>query len=186
MPGWLALVFEIDLAGGHAINYLMQNVSRALVDKLVMKYEGNVLQDTVGYDIFKIWEDLFLSQEERDIQSEAINKIRSNAGDKDTSDAKATKLGATYSKKYRIRLDHQILTDHGVFYPQALYNNLAFKLTLAPAKQVVKGSDTTKLNYKLKKIQLEYETIRRKTLADQASSVYSSGKEKEKAITYGR
>ena len=66
VPGSLALVFEIDLAGGHANNYLVQNVSRALVDKVVVKYEGNVLQETVGYDIFKIWEDLFLPQEEQD------------------------------------------------------------------------------------------------------------------------
>ena len=76
-------------------------------------------------------------------------------------------------------LDHQILTYNRVFYPQALYNNLAFKLTLALAlaNQVVKGSDTTKLNYKLKKIQLEYEMIQSKTLADEATSAYSAGKE---------
>ena len=53
VPGSLTLVFEIDLAGGHANNYLVQNVSRALFDKLIVKYEGNILQDTVGYDIFK-------------------------------------------------------------------------------------------------------------------------------------
>ena len=29
-----------------------------------------------------------------------------------------------YGKKYRINLDHQILTDHGIFYPQDLYNDL--------------------------------------------------------------
>ena len=81
------------------------------------------------------------------IQSEATSKIRSNAGDKDTSDAKKTKLRATYQKKYRIRLDHQILSDHGVFYPRALLNDLLFEVTLADAKQVVKGSDTTKLKY---------------------------------------
>ena len=31
VPGSLALVFDIDLTGGHANNYLVQNVSRALV-----------------------------------------------------------------------------------------------------------------------------------------------------------
>ena len=62
------------------------------------------------------------------------------------------------NKKYRINLDHQILTDHGVFYPQALYNDLIFELTLALANQVVKGSDkgSSKLVYKLINIQLEY------------------------------
>ena len=30
VPGSLALLFNIDLSGGHANNYLVQNVSRAL------------------------------------------------------------------------------------------------------------------------------------------------------------
>jgi len=42
---------------------------------------------------------------------------------------------------------------------------------------VVKGSEKTELKYKLSNIQLEYKMIRSKTLADEAKSVYSSGKE---------
>ena len=87
------------------------------------------------------------------------------------------KLQSVYSNKYRINLDHPILTDHGVFYPQALYNDLIFELTLAPALQVVRGSDPSKLVYKLENIQLEYETIRSKSLADETTSIYTSGKE---------
>ena len=64
-----------------------------------------------------------------------------------------------------------------MFYPQALYNNLVFELTLAPAGQVVNGSDTTKLGYKLENIKLEYEVILSKTLAVEAVSTYNSGKE---------
>jgi len=33
VPGSLALRFNIDLSGGHANNYLVQNVARALVSK---------------------------------------------------------------------------------------------------------------------------------------------------------
>jgi len=90
VPGSLALVFDIDLAGGHANNFLVQNVTRALVDRLVVSFAGRTLQDTVGYDIYKTFEDLFLSKEERDnrilegIQSEDLCKIRSDAGDKKT------------------------------------------------------------------------------------------------------
>ena len=112
------------------------------------------------------------------IQSEGLNKIRSNAGDKQTSSVDTeNKLNGIYGTKYRIRLDHQILNDHGTFYPQALYYDLVFELKLAPASQVVRGSDPTKLKYKLTNIQLEYEMIRSKTLADEALSTYSSGKE---------
>ena len=103
------------------------------------------------------------------------------------------KLNEVYSDKYRIRLDHEILTDHGVFYPQALYSNLIFELTLAPAPQVVKGSDASNLNYRLTNIQLEYEMIRSKTLADEAYSVYARGKEfaydhvmREEVVTFSK
>ena len=65
VSGSLALVFNIVLTGGHANNYLVQNVSRALVDKLHVKFGAESVQDTDGYDIYKIFEDLFLSVEER-------------------------------------------------------------------------------------------------------------------------
>ena len=61
VPGSLVLRFNIELQGGHVNNYLVNNVARALVDKLTLKYAGTTLQDTVGYDIYKIYEDLFPS-----------------------------------------------------------------------------------------------------------------------------
>ena len=139
VAGSLALVFNINLkvTGAHANNYLVQNVSQALVDKFVVKFAATTIQDTVSYDIYKIFEDLFLSREERanmlseGIQSVDLCKIRSGAGDKKTSSVDAeNKLNDVYGTKYRINLDHPILTDHGVFYPQALPNDLVFELTL--------------------------------------------------------
>jgi len=95
-------------------------------------------------------------------------------GNEKTSGVDAdNKLNEVYGKKYRIRLDHQILTNHGVFYPQALHNDLTFDVKLAEAIHAVRGSNSTQL----KNIQLEYKMIRSKTLAEEARSVYSSGKE---------
>ena len=186
VAGSLALVFNINLKtpGAQPNNYLVQNVSRALVDKFTVKFAATTVQDTDSYDIYKTFEDLFLSRDEREnmlregIQSDDLNKIRSGAGDKKTSGVdEENKLNGVYGTKYRINLDHPILTDHGVFYPQALYNDLVFELTLAAAHQVVRGSDGSKLGYKLENIQLEYEVIRSKSLADEALSTYNSGKE---------
>ena len=186
VAGSLALVFNINLkvTGAHANNYLVQNVSRALVDKFTVKFAATIVQDMDGYDIYKIFEDLFIPLHERanmlpeGIQSLDLCRIRSGAGDKKTSGVdEENKLNGVYGTKYRINLDHPILTDHGVFYPQALYNDLVFELTLAPVGQVVNGSDASKLGYKLENIQLEYEVIRSKSLADEAMSVYNSAKE---------
>ena len=137
--GSLAVLFSIDLKGGHVNNYLVQNVSRAIIDRFTVKFAGTVVQDTNGYDIYKIFEDLFLSSNEREekilegIESVDFCRIRSGAGDKKKSGVDAeTKLESVYKNKYRINLDHQILTNHGAFYPQALYNDLLFELTPPP------------------------------------------------------
>ena len=125
--GSLALIFDINLSAGHANSFLVQNVTRALVDKLVVSFAGTPLQKTVGYDIYKTFEDLFLSQETREgmilkgIQSEDLCKIRSGVGDKKTLAVDAeNKLEEVFSKKCRICLDSQILTDHGVSPPSPL------------------------------------------------------------------
>ena len=49
VPGSLALLFNIDLTGGHVNNYLVQNVSRALVNRFVVKFAGTKVQDTSSY-----------------------------------------------------------------------------------------------------------------------------------------
>ena len=59
VPGSFALRFDIDLSGGHANNFLVQNVTTALVDKFTVKFLTCTLQDTTGWDIFKIFEDLW-------------------------------------------------------------------------------------------------------------------------------
>ena len=64
---------------------------RALVKKLTVKFAGEILQDTDGYDLFKLYEDLLLTEKEREnrlsegIQSEDLANIRCNAGDKKTT-----------------------------------------------------------------------------------------------------
>jgi len=111
------------------------------------------------------------------IQSVDLSKIRSGAGDKKTTGVDAeNKLTEIYGMKHRIRLDHEILNDHGVLYPQALYDDLVFELTLAGADKVVKGTDPAKLKYKLTNIQLEYEMIYSPVLAHEADREYLTGK----------
>ena len=42
VPSSLALRFNIDLSGGHANNFLVDNGGRALVEKLVVKYSEDL------------------------------------------------------------------------------------------------------------------------------------------------
>ena len=61
-----SLALRFDIAGCHTNTFLVQNVAQALVEKLVVKFEGTILEETVDYDIYKTFGDLFLSEEKRD------------------------------------------------------------------------------------------------------------------------
>lgn len=52
-----SLALRFDIAGCHTNTFLVQNVAQALVEKLV--------EETVDYDIYKTFGDLFLSEEKR-------------------------------------------------------------------------------------------------------------------------
>lgn len=90
VPGTLTLNFNLKVSG-HANNFLVNNVSRALVSQMIIKFVGEILQETYGYDLIKLYEDLFLTEKERvsqiseGIQSETLSKIRCDSGDKNTS-----------------------------------------------------------------------------------------------------
>ena len=104
-------------------------------------------------------------------------KIRCNAGHKKTSGVDVEKkLSEVYGNKYRISRDHEILKDHGAFYPRAFDDELVFELRLAPVSNVVLGSDPADLDYEINNLKLEYEVIHNKELADEAKSNYLNGK----------
>ena len=81
VPRSLSLIFDLAVSG-HANDYIVNNVSRAHVDRLTVKFAGEIAQDTDGYDVIKLCEDLFLTKNERasmfreGIQSDDLSKIR--------------------------------------------------------------------------------------------------------------
>ena len=165
VPNSVALVFNLSVAG-HANSTLVNNVARNLLTSFKVKFGGEILQDTQRYDLLQTYNDLFLTKEEKDdrlkqgISSVNVRKLRTNAGDKVTTDAGEVALAAVHNTKYRIPWDHPILNDHGVFYPKALPNHLLFELTFAPVKDIVIYSDETKPpNYTITHLELEYQAI---------------------------
>ena len=137
VPGSVFLVFNLTISG-HENNTVVNNISRSLVKRQRIVFGGETLQDTTNYDLFQTYHDLFLPKEEREnmsrhgISSENMRKLRTNAGDKDTSNGKEVAMATLHNTKYCIPLDHPILTDHGVFYPKSLPHPLKFEISLAP------------------------------------------------------
>ena len=68
------------------------------------------------------------------------------------------------------------MNDRGAFYPRALDDELVFELRLAPASNVVLGSDPADLDYEINNRRLENEVIHNKELANEAKSNYLNGK----------
>ena len=163
VPGSAYLTFDLN-GTGHANNTLVNNVSRNLVKRQRVLFGGEILQDTLDYDLFQTYHDLFLSKDERDdmlrygVSNVNTRKLRTDAGDKDDSnDAKEVAMAVLYGTKYCIPLDHPILLNHGVFYPKGLSHPLKFEITLGGVSDIVVYSDTTKPpNYKITNLELEY------------------------------
>lgn len=119
VPGSLYLVFDL-IAKGDANNYFIVNLGRGLVSRMIVKFAGEVLMDNSGYDIYKIFEDLFIPKDKRmnmlleGITGYDFSKFRANAANRGAN-AHYDTLMEVYGTKHRIPLDHQILTDQGVF-----------------------------------------------------------------------
>ena len=168
---------------GHVNNTIVNNVGRNLVTRFRVLFGGETLQDTQRYDLFQTYHDLYLTSEKREdllkqgISSENMRKLRTNAGDKVTTDAKDVSLAAIHNTKYRIPLDHPILRDHGVFYPKALSHSLIFEITLASVSDIVVYSSTTPApTYSISNLELEYSCVSSEYLAREAASTYQVGK----------
>ena len=83
VPGSVFLVFNLAISG-HENNTVVNNISRNLVKRQRVVFGGETLQDTMNYDLFQTYHDLFLPKEEREnmlrhgISSENMRKLRTN------------------------------------------------------------------------------------------------------------
>ena len=120
------LSFKVDLnsSGGNADanRTIVNNLGRAIVSKIVVKLEGREIYTLDNADIFLCFQDLWKTSKEREnavyqgIQSEAIRKIRINAGDKGAV-AKDVAVGKAFDNMFCIPLDFEILSSHNPFFP---------------------------------------------------------------------
>ena len=116
VPGSVSLLFDLEV-DGHANNTVVNNLSANLVTRLKVLFGGETLQDTQRYDLFQTYRDLFLTAEEREdklkngiTSSLNMRKLRTKAGDAKTQDVKEVALANVHGSKYRIPINHPILT----------------------------------------------------------------------------
>ena len=131
IPGMANLSFNIELTSTTDPNRtLVSNISRAIIKKLAVKFEGSEILSIDNYDVFVCYRDLWKTKSEKHnvIQQGIIStngctlscmKLRVNAGDKSTSPPPQDKaIAEANGNKFIIPLDFEML-DNAMPYYQA-------------------------------------------------------------------
>lgn len=173
VPGTSRLTFKIDLksTGGNADanRTIVNNLGRAIVSKLEVKLEGQSVYTLNDSDVFLCYQDLWKTTAEREnaalqgIMTEAVRKIRIDAGDKGNAAADVA-IGTAYDNMFSIPLDFEMLSSHNPFFQYELKDRLSYELTFNNHGNVVVSTDTD-AEYEVTDINLEFEVITSSELA---------------------
>ena len=108
IPGTVNLSFNIELTSTiNANRTLVSNIGRAIIKKLVVKFEGNEIMSVDNYDLFGCYRDLWKTKSEK---KNAIRqgifssggcttnciRLRINAGNKDATKAEDKAIADAY------------------------------------------------------------------------------------------
>ena len=114
------LSFTIELTStADAKRTLVSNVGRAIVKKLAVKFEGNQIMSVDDFDVFECYQDLWktASEKKNAVRQDIISydvctinciKLRINAADKSTGNARDKAIANTYGNKFVIPLDFEM------------------------------------------------------------------------------
>ena len=181
IPSTTKLTFNITLAGTDVDRTLVGNLGRNIIEKLIVKLEGNEIISIDDYSILYSYYDCWKCTNERfnavfqgiveaDIQTENAIKHRINAGDK-ADFANDITVASIYDNCFCIPLDFEILESSLPLYQYGLGSHLTYELTLADYSDVIKATNTD-ATYTISNISLEFDTITNASLASQIRTEY--------------
>ena len=188
IPGTASLSFNIELTSTVDTNRtLVSNIGRAIIKKLVVKFEGNEIMSVDDYDIFACYQDLWKTKSEKrnaihqgiisnDGCMENCIKLRINAADKNASNAQDKAIADVYGNEFIIPLDFEMLDSAAPCYQAGLGNRLRYELTFNDYNRVTKsGVSSPKVQdakYKITDISSEYEIATQPDLVRSIRSEY--------------
>ena len=182
VPGSVYISADVVLSGNNK-NSVVNNLGRNFISKLVVKWGAETILAVDNYHLYATFKDLWLTKEERDnmvflgIQSSNLRKLRSGVTEATVTGETANEktLKAVFDKKYKIPLDFELLSTHAPFYKFPIQEDVIFELTLAPKEDVIVTATTLNMNYELKNICLEYDTVTNEAIARQLLNNYTAG-----------
>ena len=188
IPRMANLSFNIELSSAVDTNgTLVSNIGRAIIKKLVVKFEGNKIMSVDDFDVLACYQDLWKTKSEKrnairqgiistDGCTENCIKLRINATDKNASNAQDKAIADVYGNKFIIPLDFEILESAAPYYQAGLVNRLCYELTFNDYNRVTKSRvsspEVPDAKYIYIYISLEYEITTQPDLARSFRSEY--------------
>ena len=184
LPDSLRLLFNFK--NSNSKSWFMNNLSKLLKKRLVVKFAGEIVYDNSGESLLEVYKDLwkpdFIRADmiEYGIGNENMRKLIS----KDDSAASSGNTQKTSDKlmfdifgtKQCMKLE-KILSEYGLYVPYEMINNFQYVVTLPSSDDImVAQSGEPKGKYSLENLELEYETIENLDLANEVLINYSTGR----------
>ena len=135
------LSFNIELTSTVDANRtLVSNIGRAIIKKLMVKFEENEIMSVDNFNVLACYRDLWKTKSEKrnaihqriisnDGCTENCIKLRINAGDKNASNTQDKVIADAYGNKFIIPLDFEMLDSAAPYYQAFLRNRRCYKLT---------------------------------------------------------
>ena len=152
VPETVNLSFNIELTStADAKRTLVSNIGRVIIKKLAVKFEGNEIMSIDDFDVFVCYRDLWkTASEKRNAVRQGIIsndgctinciKLRINALDKSTGNARDKTIADTYGNKSVIPLDFEMLDSSAPYYQVGLRNRLCYEITFNDYNRVINSA----------------------------------------------
>ena len=172
--GTTKLTFNVSLVGTDVNRTLVKNLGRNIIQKLVVKLEGNEIISIDDYDILYSYYDCWRCTTERInavfqeiVETDGLteNSIKHQIDAKDKADVvNDITVASIYNNRFCIPLDFEILESNLPLYQYGLGSHLTHELTFADYVIKATNPDAT---YTISNISLEFDTMTNASLASQ-------------------
>ena len=184
VPDSLRLLFNFK--NKNTKSWFLNNLSKLLKKRLVVKFAGEIVYDNTGESILEIYKDLWKPPHERSDMIEygignenvrkLISKDSSGASSGDSQKVSDKLMFDIFGTKQCLKLE-KILSTHGLYAPYGMINNFQYIITLPKASDImVAQSGQSVAGYALENLELEYETIENLDLAEKVLENYTQGR----------
>ena len=184
VPGSFHLLFDFKVS--NTKTSFLNNLSKLLQNNLHIKVGRETVYENNKESFYSLYKDLYKTNSERNnmieygIASQNLRKLISK-DDSGATSGDATKVSEKlmfdiFGTKQKICLD-KIIRDHALYAPFQMINNFLYIIKFPKSSEILVAQNRQTLEeYTLENLQLEYETIENKTIADEVPSLYSIGR----------